>query len=218
MNVCMIPVRMGSQRLARKNYLKINGLAIFEIAIKKALDVNLFDRVVLNTDDPSLEPIANRHGVDFFLREAEFASSDATSELVVLDFFRHYNCERVFWLNTVSPLQTLYDIQNFFYRTLSENASSSVAVTRHQVHAVAEGRPINFHWDEAFAKTQDLSPVFSYNYSMMCWHESEIKSLESGQLFGESTAMIESSLWSSILLKTKADFDLIEKLSTIAPT
>ena len=47
---------------------------------------------------------------------------------------------------------------------------------------------------------------------MMSWHKNEIEMLESGQLFNDSTTMIESSIWSNILLKSKEDFDLIEKL------
>ena len=107
-------MRQGSVRLAKKNYLKLNGEAIFEIAVKKALAVELFDKIVLNTDDPSLESVAYKLGVDFYLRPSELASSEATSEMVVLDFLEQYNCERVFWLNTVSPLQTIDDIKSFF--------------------------------------------------------------------------------------------------------
>ena len=49
MNICMIPVRKGSQRLAKKNYLKINGKTIYQIAIEKALSANLFDKIVLKS-------------------------------------------------------------------------------------------------------------------------------------------------------------------------
>ncbi|MEC7479798.1 MAG: hypothetical protein VX562_02585 [Pseudomonadota bacterium] len=211
----MIPVRKGSQRLAKKNYLQINGNTVYEMAIEKALSVKLFDKVVLNTDDPTLESVVSKFGIDFYLRESILASSEATSEMVVLDFFKQYDCDRVFWLNTVSPLQTLSDIKNFFNKTIDENASSSVAVTKHQVHASFKGKPINFDWDENFAKTQDMTPVMSFNYSMMSWHKSQIEMLANGQLFNDLTMMIESSIWSSILLKTKRDFDLIEKLATI---
>ncbi|MDC0509319.1 hypothetical protein OAO31_03390 [Gammaproteobacteria bacterium] len=217
MNICMIPVRRGSQRLAKKNYLQINGKAVYEMAIEKALSVNLFDKVVLNTDDPALESVVKKFGIDFYLRESKLASSEATSEMVVLDFFNQYNSDRVFWLNTVSPLQTLADIKNFFNKTIHENASSSVAVSRHQVHATYEGRPINYDWDQNFAKTQDMTPVLSFNYSMMSWHKNEIEMLANGQLFNDSTKMIESSIWSSILLKSQDDFDLIEKLAAIVP-
>tara|TARA_Y100000768_G_scaffold386443_1_gene374861 strand:+ start:1273 stop:1917 length:645 start_codon:yes stop_codon:yes gene_type:complete len=213
----MIPVRKGSQRLAKKNYLQINGKAVYEIAIEKALSVNLFDKIVLNTDDPNLESVVKKYGIDFYLRESQLASSEATSEMVVLDFFKQYNCDRVFWLNTVSPLQTINDIKKFFNQTIDDNASSSVAVSKHQVHATFKGKPINYEWDQNFAKTQDMTPVLSFNYSMMSWHKNEIEMLESGQLFNDSTTMIESSIWSNILLKSKEDFDLIEKLSAVSP-
>ena len=217
MNICMIPVRKGSQRLAKKNYLKINGKAVYEIAIEKALAVNLFDKIVLNTDDPNLESVVSNFGIDFYLREAELASSEATSEMVVLDFFRKYSCDRVFWLNTVSPLQTLNDIETFFHNTIDDNSLSSVAVTKHQVHANFKGQPLNYDWSQNFAKTQDMTPVICFNYSMMSWHKSEIEMLENGQLFNDSTKMIESSIWSNILLKSKEDFILIEKLAAISP-
>ncbi len=213
----MIPVRKGSQRLAKKNYLQINGKAVYEIAIEKALSVNLFDKIVLNTDDPNLESVVKKFGIDFYLRESQLASSEATSEMVVLDFFKQYNCDRVFWLNTVSPLQTINDIKNFFNQTIDDNASSSVAVSKHQVHATFEGKPINYEWDQNFAKTQDMTPVLSFNYSMMSWHKNEMEMLENGQLFNDSTTMIESSIWSNILLKSKEDFDLIQKLSAVSP-
>ena len=217
MNICMIPVRKGSQRLAKKNYLQINGNPVYEMAIEKALSVNLFDKVVLNTDDPNLESVVTKYGIDFYLRGSKLASSEATSEMVGLDFFKKYNCNRVFWLNTVSPLQTLSDIKNFFNKTIDENASSSVAVSKNQVHTTFKGQPINFGWNQNFAKTQDMTPVLSFNYSMMSWHKNQIEMLANGQLFNESTKMIESSIWSSILLKTKEDFDLIKKLATIVP-
>ena len=62
-----------------------------------------------------------------------------------------------------------------------------------------------------------MTPVLSFNYSMMSWHKNEIEMLESGQLFNDTTTMIESSIWSNILLKSKEDFDLIEKLSAVSP-
>jgi len=217
MNICMIPVRQGSQRLARKNYLQINGKAIYELAIEKAISVELFDKIVLNTDDPSLQSVVSKYGIDFYLREPELASSEATSEMVVLDFFKKYDCDRVFWLNTVSPLQTLEDIKNFFHTTINSNCSSSVAVSKHQVHANFETLPLNYNWNENFAKTQDMSPVICFNYSMMSWSKNEITTLQNGHLFSHSTKMIESSVWSNFLLKSKADFSFIEKLSTISP-
>ncbi len=217
MNICMIPVRRGSQRLAKKNYLEINGKAIYEMAIEKAQQSNAFDRIVLNTDDASLEKVKSKFGIDFYLRDPEFASSEATSEKVVLDFFKNHECERVFWLNTVSPLQTISDIENFVQITLEQNCKSSVAVTHHNVHSFFDGSPLNYNWMESFSKTQDLKPVTCFNYSMMSWNKDFKKNLEKSQLFNKDTVMIESSSWSNFLLKTQEDFNLIKDLIKIAP-
>ena len=47
MNICMVPVRQGSVRLAKKNYLKIGEFSVFEIALLKAIKSNVFDYVKL---------------------------------------------------------------------------------------------------------------------------------------------------------------------------
>ena len=49
------------------------------------------------------------------------------------------------------------------------------------------------------------------------YSKNELEMLANGQLFNGSTKMIESSIWSSILLKSQEDFDLIEKLADIVP-
>jgi N-acylneuraminate cytidylyltransferase len=82
----MVPVRRGSERLAKKNYLKIQKYTVLEIALIKAIKSDVFDRIVINTDDPELEDISLRMGVDFYLRPDHLASSEATSDQVVLDF------------------------------------------------------------------------------------------------------------------------------------
>ena len=89
MNICMIPVRKGSERLAKKNYLKIDRFTVLEIALNKAIKSNAFDRIYINSDDPSLEEVALRLGVNFYLRDEKLASSQATSDQVVLDFFNN---------------------------------------------------------------------------------------------------------------------------------
>ena len=85
------------------------------------------------------------------------------------------------------------------------------------VHAVYEESPLNFIWKEGFARTQDLNPVAIFNYAMMGWHRKMSDKLKEGQLFDENTKLIESSRWSSFLLKDEKDMELIKKLSIVAP-
>lgn len=217
MNICMVPVRKGSVRLARKNYLKIGKFTVLEIALLKAVKSKVFDRIVVNTDDPTLEKVANRVGVDFYLRKMELASSHATSDQVVLDFFNNNEGDRIFWVNTVSPLQTLNDIKNFVNIGKKVNWESGVSINTKQVHTLFANYPLNFDWKSGFSKTQDLEPFKCFNYAMMGWHRKMVKKLENSQLFDEKTVLVESSKWSSFLLKNQDDMKFITNLSKAAP-
>lgn len=217
MNICMIPARKGSERLAKKNYLKIGDLTVLEIALQKAIKSNVFDRIVVNSDDPNLEEISDKHGVNFYLRPSDLASSDATSDQVVLDFLNNYEGKKFFWVNTVSPLQTISDIQNFVKTAMEDSWKSGVSYTLSQVHAIYDGNPLNFQWENGFARTQDLKSIKFFNYAMMGWSRDMIDLLSQGQLFDKNTHLVESSKWSNFLLKKKEDMDLITMLSKAAP-
>ena len=217
MNVCMIPVRMGSERLAKKNYLKVGDVTVLELAIRKAKKADVFDSIVLNTDDPGLEEVADRFGVDFYLRSEELANSTATSDQLVLDFFDHCQASRVFWLNTVSPLQTVEDIVAFFKVSQDRSWSSGVSASNALVHSFFDSKPLNFDWGGGFARTQDLKPVQQLNYAMMGWHRSMIERLALGHLFDLKTTILQSSRWSSFLLKNEEDLAIIRALMSIAP-
>jgi len=217
MNICMIPARKGSERLAKKNYLKIGDLTVLEIALQKAIKSNVFDRIVVNSDDPNLEEISDKHGVNFYLRPSDLASSDATSDQVVLDFLNNYEGKKFFWVNTVSPLQTISDIQNFVKTAMEDSWKSGVSYTLSQVHAMYDGNPLNFQWENGFARTQDLKSIKLFNYAMMGWSRDMIDLLSQGQLFDKNTHLVESSKWSNFLLKKKEDMDLITMLSKAAP-
>jgi len=52
---------------------------------------------------------------------------------------------------------------------------------------------------------------------MMGWHRDMVQYLKKGQLFNHDTELIESSRWSSFLLKSENDMRLIRDLSKIAP-
>ena len=101
---------------------------------------------------------------------------------MVLDFFNNIEGNRLFWLNTVSPLQTIGDIKNFVSLSQDSIWKSSVSVNTSSVHSVYKDNPLNFEWIRGFARTQDLRPIKTFNYAMMGWSRSMINVLKKGQL------------------------------------
>tara|TARA_B100000780_G_C21030929_1_gene413361 strand:- start:86 stop:760 length:675 start_codon:yes stop_codon:yes gene_type:complete len=217
MNTCIIPVRKNSQRLKKKNYQKIGKFTVLELAIIKALKSKVFDNIVINTDDIKLKKIAHNFGVNFYLRDPNLANSTATSDQLVLDFFKNYETDRVFWVNTASPLQTVNDIRKFVLNFIKKSRISSVSANNFQLHSYYKNMPINFIKKKGFARTQDLKPIQVINYAMMGWHKSCVEFLINGELFSKKNFIYESSKWSGILLKNKEDLEIVRALYPIAP-
>ena len=82
----------------------------------------------------------------------------------------------MFWVNTVSPLQTIEDIKQFVNVSLESDWKSGVSINPAQVHVMFEKEPLNFDWKNGFARTQDLKAVNLFNYAMMGWHREMMKS------------------------------------------
>ena len=50
-NICIIPARGKSKRIKNKNIRKFNDLPMISFAIKAALESNLFEHIVVSTDN-----------------------------------------------------------------------------------------------------------------------------------------------------------------------
>ena len=63
--IAMIPARLGSQRLKKKNLEKINDRSLVEIAIDKCLDADCFDEIWVNSESDLIGNIALEKDVSF---------------------------------------------------------------------------------------------------------------------------------------------------------
>lgn len=165
----MVPARRGSTRLKAKNLALLNGRPMVSYAIEAAKAAGVFSRVVLNSEDETFRGIAKEYGAEFYHRPADLASSTAKSDTVVNDFLLKNPCDHVAWVNSTSPLQTGGEIRGVVEYFLKENLDSLITVRNEQVHALLDGKPLNFKEQEIFAQTQDLKPVGLFVYSVMMW-------------------------------------------------
>ena len=104
MNIAMIPARMGSQRLKKKNLRTLRGIPLITLAIRKCKEAGDFDEIWVNSEDKVFGDIAAEEGVNFHERPAELAKNSATSEQFVYEFFTKHACDRVFQVHTIAPL------------------------------------------------------------------------------------------------------------------
>ena len=90
--VAIIPARGGSKRIPKKNIKDFFSKPLIAYSIEVALKSNLFDRVIVTTDDEEIASIAKKYGADVpFLRPKELADDFTGTQDVInhtLDFLK----------------------------------------------------------------------------------------------------------------------------------
>ncbi|OGT07440.1 MAG: acylneuraminate cytidylyltransferase [Gammaproteobacteria bacterium GWF2_41_13] len=75
--VAVIPARGGSRRIPHKNIIEFVGKPLIEWTIEAAIASQLFDKIIVSTDDVAIAKVAEECGIEVpFLRQA--ASDDIT--------------------------------------------------------------------------------------------------------------------------------------------
>ncbi|MDD5400654.1 MAG: pseudaminic acid cytidylyltransferase [Sulfurimonas sp.] len=92
--IAIIPARGGSKRIPRKNIRDFFGKPLIAYSIEAALKSNLFEKVIVTTDDEEIAKIAKEYGAEVpFLRPKEL-SDDFTNTKDVIDHALAYLRER----------------------------------------------------------------------------------------------------------------------------
>jgi len=82
--VAIIPARGGSKRIPKKNIKLFHGKPLIAYSIEVALKSNLFDEVVVSTDDEEIATIAKEHGAIVpFLRPKELSDDFSGTDVVI---------------------------------------------------------------------------------------------------------------------------------------
>jgi pseudaminic acid cytidylyltransferase len=91
MNIAIITARGGSKRIPRKNIKDFLGKPIIAYSIEAALASNLFDEVMVSTDDDEIAQIACSFGAKVpFLRSGKSSDDFATTAEVLQEVLASY--------------------------------------------------------------------------------------------------------------------------------
>lgn len=94
MNIAIIPARGGSKRIPRKNIKEFCGKPIMAYSIECALVSNLFDEVIVSTDDEEIAAVAKAYGANVpFMRPAGLANDHAGTIPVIAHATQWFEAE-----------------------------------------------------------------------------------------------------------------------------
>ena len=170
----LIPARVGSKRVPRKNIRRLGGHPLIAYTIASALESGVFQAVLVSTDSGDIAEIARHYGAEVpFLRPAEMAG-DTSPDIEWVEHAlrqletagRSYDCFSV--LRPTSPLRTAETIRRAWREFLEEPGVDSLrAVERCRQHPgkmwVVRGRR--------------MTPLLPLGPEHQPWHSSQYQSL-----------------------------------------
>jgi len=82
--ICIIPARKGSKRLPRKNLLLYRNKPLVKIAVENAINSDLFESVILNSDDEDIIKLFKDQGnLEISNRPNSLTSDDVRADEVI---------------------------------------------------------------------------------------------------------------------------------------
>jgi N-acylneuraminate cytidylyltransferase len=197
MGVVIIPARGGSKRIPRKNIRLFHGKPIISYAIQCAKESQLFDRIIVSTDDQEIASVAQKFGAEVpFVRSTKNADDFATTSDVLLEVLgqlqtTHELPEWACCLYPTTPLLIHTDLRNARETFLESNADVLLAATRfdfpiQRAFELDSEKLVHLREPEAIAmRSQDLTPTYhdaGAFYFFNCRGLMERKSLWAGKV------------------------------------
>jgi pseudaminic acid cytidylyltransferase len=89
--ICIITARGGSKRIPHKNIREFCGKPIIVYSIEAALESDIFDEVMVSTDDEEIAQVARKYGAEVpFMRSAKTSDDFATTADVIREVLSEY--------------------------------------------------------------------------------------------------------------------------------
>ncbi|MDB9806283.1 hypothetical protein OAC03_00300 [Amylibacter sp.] len=167
--VAMIPARLGSQRIPRKNLRLLGDKVITQWVAEACNTAGVFDNVYINSEALIFDKIANTSGVKFYQRPQHLSTSDATNDDFALDFINNIECDVLVQVNPTSPFTTPEDIRGVVEMFKTGGYQTVHTVKNEQIEGIFNGLPLNFNPLEQMPPSQDLMPVQLFTSSIMAW-------------------------------------------------
>jgi pseudaminic acid cytidylyltransferase len=162
--LAVIPARLKSKRIHKKNIQLLNGKPLIAYTIAAALDSGIFGKVIVSTDSEEIANHAVKYGAEIpFIRNASLADDITPTSLVTLDALEKvdpdgHQYDFVAQLMATCPLRNAEDVRNSYFQFEETDAESQISVAR-------------FHWQNPWWAMQRgeeyrLIPLFDEQLKM----------------------------------------------------
>jgi N-acylneuraminate cytidylyltransferase len=226
MKIAVIPARGGSKRIPRKNIKLFCGKPMIAWSIEAAQSSNLFDRIIVSTDDAEIAEVAKQWGADVpFMRPEELSNDYAGTTPVIAHatqwaLNQGLDIDAVCCIYATAPLLQAEDITRGWKVLESGNWDYAFSVTEFEatIFRAFKQTPaggIEMFFPEHFAtRSQDL-PTALHDAGQFYWGRPDAW-VNNKQIFSESSAPVYISRIKSQDIDTPEDWEFAELLFKVA--
>ena len=218
-NICIIPARGGSKRIPRKNIKLFLGTPIILYSIKAALDSQLFDEVMVSTDDVEIAEIAKKYGAQVpFMRSKKNSDDFATTYDVIEEVIQSYKYqgkefEHLCCIYPCAPFVSSETLKLAFSELVKNNFDSVFPVIAYsfpiqRALCKKEGKISMIQQKYLNTRSQDLDESF-HDAGQFYWTNTN-KLLLSKQLLTSNTGGVLISELQAQDIDTETDWKLAE--------
>ena len=222
MNIAIIPARIGSKRIPKKNIKKFLGKPIIWYSIKAALKTKIFDKIIVSTDDKEISELSKKFGAEVpFLRSTALSNDYTDTRSVIADTIEKIEGSLIFknvcCIYPANPFIFERDIIKGFNLLKKKNikyvfASSAYNHSIYRSFKLDKNLSPKMIFPSNFDKrTQDIKETF-HDVGQFYWRKKEDWFIEKNIFNNKNSASILIPKWRAIDIDTVDDWKFAEKL------
>ena len=184
MNIAIIPARGGSKRIPHKNIRLFLGRPMISYVIEVALECDLFDYIVVSTDDDEIKSVSEKNGAIVpFIRPADISDDDTPTVPVISHAVKeidrlYQHVEYACCIYPCSPLLLASDMVKAFNKLESTGEDFVYPVVEYphpilrSMRQTENGKMEFIYPEHELTKTQELESAF-HDAGQFYWGRAE---------------------------------------------
>lgn len=175
--IAMIPARLGSKRIPKKNVRYMVDKPLIQYPIDLTVQSGLFENVWVNTESKELGQIIQKLGAHFHERPRELADDNATNRDFTYEFMQKHECDYLVMVNTTSPLLRESTLKAFLEFVNNNDFDTVLSIVSEKEEAFFQDKPLNFSFKEK-VNSQLLEPVEKVVWALTAWKRTSFMMLQ----------------------------------------
>lgn len=166
--IAMIPARMGSKRVPKKNVRFLLDKPLIQYPIDLAKQNGKINSIWVNTESEELGKICEGYGAFFHKRPEELSTDTATNRDFTYEFLKKHECDYVVMVNPTSPAIKEETFNRFIDYIQENDFDTILSVVSYKAESFYNEKMINFDGKDKI-NSQYLEPVDVVVWAMTAW-------------------------------------------------